>query len=336
MQLYLQDASVNAKLCEGQFYKIWKKDCKKIKITKANSDFARCDPCTKIDDMRKKAQNRVDEELAEKEYDKHFDVFMSQKQAYYERIAQAMRDPRILSIVLDIMDQKKTGSPYDKRLSKSASGKPVKQKVIGVKVHGRKNYLFTALESVRKGGNNSASVLHLVLDDLAKTSPGLPIGDGTLYVLGDNASDNKCVTLLVYLAWLVRTRRFRKIQLNFLMVGHTHEDIDRMFQLISTFIKPKAMHTFSEFEKLALQALANIGCPTEVRHLPCQFDVDAWFEEHKDPHLACFKNFHEFVFEFDEAQNDAVMQYKLWNGDEGYVHPPGQPEAGKVTGPPCV
>ena len=258
---------------------------------------------------------------------------MSQKQAYYDRIAQALRDPRVVSMVIDIMDQKKTGAPYDKRLSKSASGEPVKQKVIGVKVHGRKNYLLTALESVRKGGNNTATCIHAVLDDLAKTAPGLPIGDGTLFILGDNASDNKCVTLLLYLVWLVRTKRFNKVQLNFLMVGHTHEDIDRLFQLISTSIKPESMHTFSEFKRLALIALAHVGCATEVVPLNCQYDIDAWFEPHKDKHFTNFKNFHEFVIEWDSEQEDAVMQYKLWNGDVEFIHPPGFPDAGKVTYP---
>ena len=42
----------------------------------------------------------------------------------------------------------------------------------------------------------------------------------------DSASDNKCRYVFAYFAHVVAVGGATDIELNFLMVGHTHEDID--------------------------------------------------------------------------------------------------------------
>ena len=58
-----------------------------------------------------------------------------------------------------------------------------------------------------------------------------------LVVQADNAvtwAKNKLV--LIALAVLVSRRKFSTAVLNFLMVGHTHEDVDQLFGVLSSLI----------------------------------------------------------------------------------------------------
>ena len=59
----------------------------------------------------------------------------------------------------------------------------------------------------------------------------------TICVQADNASDNKNWTLLLFFAMLVHHGYTEEVFLSFLIVGHTHEDIDQLFSVLSRFLK---------------------------------------------------------------------------------------------------
>ncbi|CAN0120568.1 unnamed protein product, partial [Heterosigma akashiwo] len=50
-----------------------------------------------------------------------------------------------------------------------------------------------------------------------------------LYIQFDNCSENKNKTVFAFLSHLVQLGLFRKVKSGFLMVGHTHEDLDAYF-----------------------------------------------------------------------------------------------------------
>ena len=53
----------------------------------------------------------------------------------------------------------------------------------------------------------------------------------------DNCSrENKNKYVFAFCALLVELGIFRKIKVSFLMVGHTHEDVDQMFSRYSTHL----------------------------------------------------------------------------------------------------
>ena len=57
-----------------------------------------------------------------------------------------------------------------------------------------------------------------------------------LYVQLDNtARENKNSTVFGYLSTLVDKGIFKKIKVNFLLVGHTHDHIDQMFSEVRCF-----------------------------------------------------------------------------------------------------
>ena len=55
-----------------------------------------------------------------------------------------------------------------------------------------------------------------------------------LYVQLDNtAKENKNIHVLRFFGKLVKEQKFEEIQISFLMVGHTHNDVDQLFSMIS-------------------------------------------------------------------------------------------------------
>lgn len=58
-----------------------------------------------------------------------------------------------------------------------------------------------------------------------------------LYLQLDNVYSNKSKTMMKYATWLVDTGVFKKVKVCFLLVGHTHENIDQMFSRLSVKLR---------------------------------------------------------------------------------------------------
>ena len=131
------------------------------------------------------------------------------------------------------MDQSKTSVPlYSRRTSDRALG----FRVIGVKVHGIGDYVFLLDSTGHGGANLTSEVLRLTLLDLEERGK-LPTINPILYLQLDNCSENKNKVLFGFLADLISRQVFEEVYIGFLMVGHTHEDIDQFFSVISTWLK---------------------------------------------------------------------------------------------------
>ena len=138
------------------------------------------------------------------------------------------------------MDQKKSNLPVMARYTKDES--PFVQRIIGVKVHAVRNYVFLADETIPGGSTLICEILRLVLNDLEKRNE-LPYSEPTLYLQFDNCGENKNKVLIDFVTDLVRRGVFVKAKLGFLMVGHTHEDIDQIlnFSIISIHLKKETV-----------------------------------------------------------------------------------------------
>ena len=58
----------------------------------------------------------------------------------------------------------------------------------------------------------------------------------TIFLQYDNASDQKNKSLFTWASLLIENRYFDVIEINFLIVGHTHTSIDRTFSVVSSAI----------------------------------------------------------------------------------------------------
>jgi hypothetical protein len=111
-----------------------------------------------------------------------------------------------------------------------------------------------------------------------------------LYLQLDNGPDNKSKQSLAFLAYLVEQKIFHCIKVSYLMVGHTHENIDSYFSCISRFIKrtKRTVLTVSEFLQALLDCFKTPGCvPKCWEQIQLVYDTTPLVEL-LDPYLARF------------------------------------------------
>ena len=151
------------------------------------------------------------------------------------------------------MDQSKTNLPNTKLIAKSTSSlwrlrTHVTGAILHTKApHGKLVYCFVDLVQFPHDSNLTLTVIVNVLVDYAKTNQFPEV----LYLQMDNTCrENKNRYVLTFCAALVHLQIFKKVskllrhnhvfkffylkvQINFLPVGHTHEDIDQVFSRVS-------------------------------------------------------------------------------------------------------
>ena len=86
-----------------------------------------------------------------------------------------------------------------------------------------------------------------------------------LYVQLDNTTrENKNSTVFSYLSMLVERGIFKKIKVNFLLVGHTHDHIDQMFSRFSKKFARCNAFTLSTLSRMITKAYTP---KPDVQHL---------------------------------------------------------------------
>ena len=123
---------------------------------------------------------------------------------------------------------------------------------------------------------------------------------------------------------LVERKVFDKVYAGFLMVGHTHEDIDQFFSVIASWLKKfETICPDIESLKQAIKAafLSKGKDPPTVAHLhaPEVYDYDSFYLPSLNPKLAHHSLPHQFRFQCFE--NAVLCHYKMW-----LTHPKWLPE----------
>jgi hypothetical protein len=97
-----------------------------------------------------------------------------------------MRDPHILSLIVDIMDQNHCQLPWNG--TQGSFAEPLKQKIIGVKEHGYGVQLFSAIDIVRKGANLMIYIIDSVIEKWKERHGG--VYPTKIYLQDDGGSEN--------------------------------------------------------------------------------------------------------------------------------------------------
>ena len=127
-------------------------------------------------------------------------------------------------MIIDGMDQKKTCLPHFQRLPKDIGDEWLVQiHLVGCLTYCQtiRPQVFLTYPNIHNDPNLTVTVMHRVLQSWSGLLP--PV----LYVQLDNtARENKNSIVFGYLSMLVERGIFKKIKVNFLLVGHTHDHID--------------------------------------------------------------------------------------------------------------
>jgi hypothetical protein len=222
-----------------------------------------------------------------------------------------------LCIIIDSMDRTKLVWPRwpFARTPKQIEGLHRPRLVLtGAMAHGWCTNVFLAHENQSHGADAFLEVLCQTLEDVHSTA--LTSGrrmPSHLFILSDNTvAQAKNEETCVFLAWLVSRYRFLTANIGFLMVGHTHEDIDQLFALIvkivlkrRVYLNPAAFVTLLQ-NALEDRFLTKGEC-FKAKLLPTVRDFKAWLAPLGCSVEKCFQNRfgietpHSFSFKMRQA-----------------------------------
>lgn len=153
----------------------------------------------------------------------------------------------------------------------------MKVRLIGLLKHARENILrlFTLTEEHETGANHVVETVHRFLQSRVTQGP-LP---RTLYIQVDNTSrENKNRFFLSYCESLVSRQVFDDVQVSFLPVGHTHEDIDQSFSVTADRLRHNDAITL---EDLHSQLRQTYNSHTQVSRMACVVNWSGLVEAEK-------------------------------------------------------
>ena len=145
---------------------------------------------------------------------------------------------KYLGLVIDGMDQKKTMLPHFMRPPKNLKEENfIQLHVVGALIFNgvMSSRIFINFPNIHNDPNLTITIIQNIIETWQGELP--PV----LYLQLDNTSrENKNQVLLAYLNMLVQRKIFKKVKLGFLLVGHTHDQIDQMFSRFSIKLAKKS------------------------------------------------------------------------------------------------
>jgi len=208
------------------FWSVWKKDFGKRLAFRSHMMHSVCPVCVKhklllrelVNDIRARVKQRM-------LYDRHLALQYKDRQTYWALRASSRLRSKVITIILDGMDQAKFMWPRARYFSSHEfdSYRRPRLHIWGAIVHGFGLFLTVSHADVFKGGSTTIEFLMMVLETLVGI--GLDLHDHHIHVQLDNTSgSNKNNSLLGWCAALCAAGAVGSISLGFLRVGHTHED----------------------------------------------------------------------------------------------------------------
>ena len=181
-----------------------------------------------------------------------------------------------------------------------------------------------------EGGNGEiTSSLNLQTTSSQSATDAVPtpafrtLPENLLLQLDNCAAENKNRYLFAYLSLLVAKGVFKTVQLGFLMVGHTHEDIDALFSRFSERLRTEMIFTFPHLMDHFLQCESSAPAPFFMTQVPdFKSFVQGYMCDGQDTLVGHSK---PLQFRFFMQGELPVMQYKIhpkspdWMPKEGGI-----------------
>uniref|UniRef100_A0A0K6SAS1 DUF7869 domain-containing protein n=1 Tax=Chromera velia CCMP2878 TaxID=1169474 RepID=A0A0K6SAS1_9ALVE len=234
------------------------------------------------------------------------------------------------------MDQNVSTVPHTefKYRMKAADGVGARVKLVAVLAHGRGKLLFAVPPQEQHGSNLTVTIINQALVEVEKKWPDW--APDTLWVQADNCtSENKNLTVLAYLDWLKQTGRFKNVFYGFLYVGHTHEDVDAFFGVLSKILHGATFFTIDDLFDRIRESFHDD--PTErlfFYKVFSQYDWREWLLPHVSSEFkdrVALHPVHGFHFADCPVDKESVVFYKArltdkWdpNNKSGVAHPVGR------------
>ena len=233
------------------------------------SPFAKCDTCTSTDEMRAIVVGEADNALLEQVKVRHLDYVKGCRKAMRARAEYARLHPDDwLYVNIDGMDQNKTNLPNPVVWGKSheGRGKTLVTRLLGAIAYGWGYYGFWSLKGWGRPSNVTLTGLWHIIADVQRRSraSGAESPRKLLLQMDNCAKDNKNHLLIDYCGMLLAEKFFDEAEVHFLPVGHTHQEIDATFSLVSKKIRQLGALSLPELVEVANKGWGgghqDVGC----------------------------------------------------------------------------
>ena len=199
-----------------------------------------CATCTVLKELSYNARRRgqlADAKYFDKQREKHQERARMERLCYHIRIKRALTCFWTLSMAIDGLN-KSTSAGFQhhtkplaelKGVNSIAGAKTIEYKMVGVLVHGIAYHLYIADPRIPSNGNFTIECMY---QTLLKVLSSRQVFD-EIFIQLDAAPDNKNNAVFCFAEWLVQLGVAKLIKITFLIVGHTHIDIDQKFVAIT-------------------------------------------------------------------------------------------------------
>lgn len=258
--------------------------------------------------------------------DMHLKQSQTERQKYYyhNKKAESGGDSgqkyRYVSIIMDGMDQAKTTLPHFPRTPKYMDEKQcIEYHLMGTLVFGyglRGCYVdWSVKQQFPDDSNALLTSLERTLRRVQKTrldrSEPMP---EVLYLQLDNCSSNKNHWLLAYAFWLVHMGILQKVKISFLLVGHTHENIDQFFSRVSTAFRNERAMTLPQM--IAIVRSCATPAPESVVETE-MVNFKRWLDTMEPENLHQVKKQQVFVIKRN-AEDKVILKAKRYSNSAFY------------------
>ena len=209
-----------------RYNKVWDKY---LMIRKA-SQHSQCQTCWELQQKINKRGSMQAKLQAVRDLGQHYADQYADRCLYWAlRHASRMRD-NVLVIIIDAMDKAKFAWPRYPwaRLPKNLEGliRP-RLSLTAAIAHGYVTNFFLASERVNHGPDCFLEQLFTTIQDVFDMcrESGSPVPEHLVIQTDNTVAQCKNNWANLAMAWLVMTRKFKSVTMNYLMVGHIHEHI---------------------------------------------------------------------------------------------------------------
>ena len=299
-------------VCYSQFTRLWKLKFDNVLIPR-QVRMGVCVVCANLKSMIKGAKSDDSQkDIFKRSLMEHRDSQAKERIKAMHHRDKALKFPgRYMCLMIDGMDQKKTCLPHFARLPKDITEEClVQMHLVGCLSYNKvvKPWVFFTYPNVHADPNLTITIIQRVL--LAWVGPLPPV----LYVQLDNtARENKNSSVFGYLTMLVHKGLFKKVKVNFLLVGHTHDHIDQMF---STFSKKLARYDAFTLPVLCDLIRQAYTPKPEVVHLTEIYDFKRYARNDNMKVFAQLHNIsfnHAFFIKYVELERATLLYAKQYS-----------------------
>jgi hypothetical protein len=202
-------------LGRSAFLKIFSEEYSQYVTFMKKSNFAKCDICDKYSSLRQKVAGEIRLLMDQQHIDGHMADMFKENATYTDHKREALDHPeRVISLVVDGMDQKKTSVPHRSVESHATSAcDRMDVPIIGVISHGHKPGSL-AYYTHGEFSKDSSLTAQVVLSAIKRVRDALPAGmdPRKLYLQMDNcARENKNRTIMTLMELLIRHGMFDEV-----------------------------------------------------------------------------------------------------------------------------